>query len=639
MKQHPTSVHSDLRVFIAATVLLVCMLSACTSHKESQQFTDADHWVQAASRSTLNDPPELSVASQASAWTRIELPHVIRGVIAKAAVNNAQATTSTHWYRFRILRDVVARDLSIYVPRARWPRLQGRLDVYVNGVPLDSSDIVWNSPILLTSPNNLMRAASNADVEVMIALTVQDGQSAALSRVWLGSRDELRTRYAWRQFLQQRFPQVTGISFVILGAFALAFWLVRRTESAYLLFGLLSLVNFVRTLHYYFIDPAALNDWFWWLTINSLAWMMLLAHLFAFRLHEQAFPRTERALAIAVSVISLLSLTAVWFGVSIELWGPMTYLVQIVVGLIVPTLSTIGAWRHGSRSALLLAGVLWLNVALGVHDFLLQNWRISPESVILLPYGAMAMLGVFLLNIARRYLGAIQGVEQLNASLEQRLAERSDELEESHRRLRSIEQEQAVTDERQRLMREMHDGLGSSLMSSLVMVEQGKLDNRQVAIVLREAIDDLKLTIDSLEPMGDDLLTLLGTLRYRLGKRLEAAGIKLEWQVQETPALLWLNPTASLQILRILQESLTNTLKHASATLIRVETHADRSSVAISLTDNGCGFDVAAQLATPIGRGLQNLRRRAALLHGRVEIVSQSGSTTLTLYLPITDSN
>jgi signal transduction histidine kinase len=153
--------------------------------------------------------------------------------------------------------------------------------------------------------------------------------------------------------------------------------------------------------------------------------------------------------------------------------------------------------------------------------------------------------------------------------------------------------------------------------------------------VLRESIDDLKLTIDSLEPMGEDLLTLLGTLRYRLGKRLEVAGIKLEWQVEETPPLPWLNPTASLQILRILQETLTNVLKHAHATTIRVETGFDAIHVWIRLTDNGSGFDVtAARQRSDRGRGLQNLDRRATSINGTVQLESQPGVTTVTLQLP-----
>jgi signal transduction histidine kinase len=314
--------------------------------------------------------------------------------------------------------------------------------------------------------------------------------------------------------------------------------------------------------------------------------------------------------------------------------SPLLYLVQMAASVLAIALTMVAAVRSRAPMALALAAILCLFLIMGAHDWLLQNWRIDIESIYLLPYGSILVLGVALYAIFGRYIAAVNEADRFSASLEQRLIERTQELEESHRKLRIIEHEQAVTGERQRLMREMHDGLGSSLMSSLVMVEQGALDNAGVAAVLRESIDDLKLTIDSLEPMGDDLLTLLGTLRYRLGKRLAAAGITFEWHVQETPPLTWLNPTASLQVLRILQEALANILKHANANIIRVETGADDTHVFIRLLDNGRGFDVSARYAQPTGRGLQNLHRRAAVLNGRIDIASRPGETIVMLFLP-----
>ncbi len=69
----------------------------------------------------------------------------------------------------------------------------------------------------------------------------------------------------------------------------------------------------------------------------------------------------------------------------------------------------------------------------------------------------------------------------------------------------------------------MHDGLGSSLLSAMVAVEQGSMPQDQVVTVLRECVDDLRLVIDSLEPVGHDIVSLLATMRYRLGKRLRSA--------------------------------------------------------------------------------------------------------------------
>ena len=267
---------------------------------------------------------------------------------------------------------------------------------------------------------------------------------------------------------------------------------------------------------------------------------------------------------------------------------------------------------------------------------MLLSLRISPESVYLLPYGALLVFAAFLYAVLRRYAGAVEEVARANISLELRLAERTSELELNHRRLRDVEREQAMLVERQRLMRDMHDGMGSTLMSSLVLVEQGRLDIRGVAAVLRECVDDLRLVIDSLEPIGNDIVTLLATLRYRLGRRLEAAGLALEWHVADLPPLQWLDATAALQVLRIVQEALTNTLKHARAHSVRITVRRDGAHVEVCVSDDGQGFDVEAMArGGEGGRGLRNLRRRARTLGGDVQISSRPGYTCVTLRLPI----
>jgi hypothetical protein len=142
--------------------------------------------------------------------------------------------------------------LAIYIPRVRWPRMQGQLDVFVNGVRLDADSIVWNSPVILNVPDAIVAHADK--VEVLVALSIAHGQSGGISRIWIGSADELRVRHGWRQFFQQRMPQVTGISFGILGVFAFIFWLYRLNESAYLLFAIAAALNVLRNLHYYLAD-------------------------------------------------------------------------------------------------------------------------------------------------------------------------------------------------------------------------------------------------------------------------------------------------------------------------------------------------------------------------------------------------
>jgi len=208
------------------------------------------------------------------------------------------------------------------------------------------------------------------------------------------------------------------------------------------------------------------------------------------------------------------------------------------------------------------------------------------------------------------------------------------ELADSHARLREIEHRQTLAQERQRLMQDMHDGLGSSLVSALRVVEHGRLDEADVAQVLKGCIDDLKLAIDSMESVEADVLLLLATLRFRLGPRLESSGIALRWEVKNVPPLPWLNPKNALHILRILQEAFTNIIKHTHASEIRLSTRAEGECIVISVTDNGCGFDLD-KARHGRGKGLTNQQNRAQSIGARVDWTSSPSGTCLTLHLPL----
>lgn len=208
------------------------------------------------------------------------------------------------------------------------------------------------------------------------------------------------------------------------------------------------------------------------------------------------------------------------------------------------------------------------------------------------------------------------------------------ELEKSNHKLREIERLQTLQQERQRLMQEMHDGLGSSLLSALRVVEKGNMPSLEVAQVLKECIDDLKLAIDSIEPVDEDLLLLLATLRFRIGTRLENSGISLRWNVTTIPPLEWLNPSRSLHVLRILQEALTNIIKHSGASEVSLSTHTTSTHIFVEIADDGCGFD-AQHALTNSGRGLINQLQRATAIGAEVRWITQPRGSCMQLILPI----
>jgi signal transduction histidine kinase len=105
--------------------------------------------------------------------------------------------------------------------------------------------------------------------------------------------------------------------------------------------------------------------------------------------------------------------------------------------------------------------------------------------------------------------------------------------------------------------------------------------------------------------------------------------------VGDLPPLEWLDARAALEVLRILQEALTNVMKHAGARRVAISTLRGTDEVRVRVADDGRGFDVAALEATRAGRGLTNLSRRAMRIGGRVEVASGPGGTTVDLWVPL----
>lgn len=202
----------------------------------------------------------------------------------------------------------------------------------------------------------------------------------------------------------------------------------------------------------------------------------------------------------------------------------------------------------------------------------------------------------------------------------------AEELRTNQQRLLELEGERAAQQEREQLMRSMHDGLGATLVSSLVLAERGQLDAREVADVLRECVDDVRLVVDSLEFAEHDLGTLLGSLRYRWDRRLQAAGLTLRWQVDDLPPSSRLTPAAALQVQRIVQEALANVVKHAQARELAISAQVSPTGVRVAICDDGIGFDPGA-VATQ-GRGLRNLRQRSDQLGARLTLESRPGQGT-----------
>ena len=95
----------------------------------------------------------------------------------------------------------------------------------------------------------------------------------------------------------------------------------------------------------------------------------------------------------------------------------------------------------------------------------------------------------------------------------------------------STQRDQALAQERARLLGDLHDGLGLHLNTALRQARQPGVQPAALVDTLQDCLDDLRLAIDSLDEQERDPLSLLGSLRYRMVPRFAALGLQLAWQV------------------------------------------------------------------------------------------------------------
>lgn len=215
-------------------------------------------------------------------------------------------------------------------------------------------------------------------------------------------------------------------------------------------------------------------------------------------------------------------------------------------------------------------------------------------------------------------------------------------------RLAEQAQQVAVLEERERLARELHDGLaqvvGYLLMQSRAVAklldggeaERAKSELEEMQQVAAEAYGDVRETILGLRTAVSCSDDLIQALEEYLGSYSHQSGIGARLVLGEGTSLV-LSPSAEIQLLRIIQEALANVRRHAHAkhAWVRIEASGDKATITIE--DDGRGFDLMRQDCGGLPRfGLQTMKERAESVGGTLEIVTQPGhGTRVIVVLPM----
>jgi signal transduction histidine kinase len=301
--------------------------------------------------------------------------------------------------------------------------------------------------------------------------------------------------------------------------------------------------------------------------------------------------------------------------------------VAIAIGFLAAAALSYRVYRRDGRTTDAI-----LTVALVIPAFAQLLFSIHPGTYASLVSAGdilrVAFYGALFLQVGAEARGDVRALHEANAELV---------------RLREIEVERATAEERARLAREIHDGMSQELWYA--KLKQGRLTAMddlpsgareladEVGVALEAAISEARQAILALRP--SDGATFAQVLDRYVGDYADRFGIAAEsWT---DPATEQLGTRSQAELLRIVQEALTNAHRHADATRVRVRLERVGRGLRLLVADNGRGFEADALRES--GYGLRSMRERAEIIGAELRIESRpSDGTRVTVDIPLPES-
>ncbi|WP_434623788.1 ATP-binding protein [Azospirillum sp. B2RO_4] len=533
---------------------------------------------------------------------------------------------------------------SIYVPI-----LSGRATLWLNGALLvDSgtiqSDVVVNQslPLIQPIPKPLLRDGENR-IDVRMAAWSQSG--GFLDTVVVGPDRLLRPAFSQREWMMVTLPRLLVAWQAALCLSLLIVWAGHRDEPIHLVMGLILGLGVLQGLPMFGTEPSGLERLFRVLNFAG-QWQGALLPFVMSRLVGRELAVPLRWLLVIPAVVAGAFLLAAVDPPTLQPWFAWLWLV-----LVIPWAVAMLGWsgwivlsaairRNHAAAQLVLGGLIVIALMAG-HDILAVTGVLDLRVPSMTRYMAPLLMTVISATLMWRFAKALGEVSRFNDVLRREVATAEAELRASFAREQAQTRAVALESERLRLTRDLHDGLAGQLVSIVAQCELPQHDYRRIGAAARQALDDLRLVVASLDDVGNDLGMMLAQFHERIGPQLQAQGMELDWQMAPLPDIEGLRSEHALTLFRILQEAVTNAVRHSGCRRVSIvmapapdgspESNG-RFAVRIVVGDEGCGIPDGS--AARPGKGLNNMRQRAASLGAELTLVTGPIGTRVVIDLP-----
>jgi two-component system sensor histidine kinase UhpB len=528
-------------------------------------------------------------------------------------------------YRFSIELPTDGRLHYLLIPGAQQP-----LTAFLNGVAIRGTERQrWGEPAVglpyaIRLP--LTSKAGTSAIEIKLDRN-QGGVPGYLSQIYLTDEAGMASvRWVWSLFGANARIGLIGLQvFLVLGIAII--WFARRNDpmvSWLLLLGLTNLAYAAANVTIPFFTTQGAQPF--------IAFALPAFGLMAFGL-SLSIAGHSRPLGLKVAValipagLALLSLTHQLPPRAIVLIGSLTAICASFASAIVLARHSCQTYKLDSA---LLAVPFFLTGWFGLRDIGIIGGILEGGIILSTHVRPITMTAVLAL-LMRKLAHSLNEIDRINETLRLKLDEQERQLTALYDKERGRMTQAAREDERQRLMRDLHDGVSGHLVSIIALSERDDRNPKAIERTARAALDDLRLVVNSLDLEDHDILPALAGLRERVEPQLRRLDIELDWSMEKLPQVSGVTPSNALSVLRILQEAITNAVKHGQPRLITVQGMAATDGSAIIEVRN----EVLRNSERGKGNGLKNIELRSRKLGGQSTFEIDRNTAVLRLALPM----
>ncbi|MGG6463242.1 ATP-binding protein [Solilutibacter silvestris] len=500
----------------------------------------------------------------------------------------------------------------------------------------------WHVPRHFMVQAPLLKQGEN---ELLVRVSGLSEYAPGFGTVSVGDAATLQASFNKAVFIRRDLQVLDfAIGIVVASLFGL-FWLMRRQDTTY---GWYALSGFFGTLYgsNYIVDSTwpfpTTNMWQAFIAASFVA-MVVTHSIFLLRYCNRRWPRIERVLiVIAALALVLVPIIPDWMGPQRN-----TYLLPAIMYVYVANLAFIGyALLHRRSDYLVLAACVSVPLVMSFHDLAVYLCWMKASTYLGALLSPLTILGMGFV-LAYRFATTMKRVEGFNTELTREVHSATSQLARTMNQQHALELAHSRAGERLQLVRDLHDGFGGTLVGTIAELKQAPDDMPKARVIgiLSEMREDLRLVIDSTAREHADLAELVIPLRHRASRLLESAEIEDYWTLKGLEGVD-LGTVRSLDLLRLLQEALTNVFKHSRARRVDVTLECTAESLRMQVRDDGIGIAAAvlnsrtagqseSQKNSEGGAGMASMRTRAQRLGAAFDIVRGEHGTVINLLMPL----